>query len=123
MLGTADLMAQLGDLAYLEKLPALYEECRESGTGEYRDELDIIQKAPTFYDFAEKRLQTTLDSTHRFMELHFEYRWGQRRNIYQEIIDSQKDYLIKVLNIPDTDPRGHLKLWRVPESLFWNTGQ
>jgi hypothetical protein len=118
MLGTADLLAQLGDPAYLEKLPALYKECQEAGTNEYRDELDIIQKAPAFYDIAEKRLQTTLDSTYRFMTSHFEHRWGQRRNIYQEIIDSQKDYLIKVLRIPDSDPRDHLKLWRMPNNFF-----
>ena len=118
MLGTADLLAQLGNLTYLEKLPALYKECEEAGTGEYTGELDIIQKAPAFYDVAEKRLRTVLDSTHRFMELHFEHRWGQRRNIYQEIIDSQKKFLIKVLKIPDSDPRDHLKLWRMPENLF-----
>jgi hypothetical protein len=118
MLGTADLLAQLGDPAYLEKLPALYKECKEAGTNEYRDELDIIQKAPAFYDIAEKRLQTTLGSTYRFMTSHFEHRWGQRRNIYQDIIDSQKDYFIKVLRIPDSDPRDHLKLWRMPENLF-----
>ena len=115
MLATADLLAQLGDPAYLEKLPALYEECREAGTGEYRDELDIIRKAPAFYDVVEKRLRTVLDSTYRFMELHFENRWGQRRNVYQEIIDNQKNYLIKLLNAPDSDPRDHLKWWRMPE--------
>jgi hypothetical protein len=118
MLGTADLLAQLGDPAYLEKLPALYKECEEAGTGEYTGELDIIQKAPAFYDIAEKRLPTVLDSVCRFMESHFEHRWGQRRNIYQAIIDSQKDYLIKVLKIPDADPRDHLKLWRMPEFFF-----
>ena len=118
MLGTADLLAQLGDIAYLEKLPALYEECREAGTGEYRDELDIIRKAPAFYEVAEKRLQTSLDSTYRFMELHFEHRWGQRRNVYQEIIDSQKDFLINILNKPNSNPRDLLNRWRPPENLL-----
>lgn len=119
MLATADLLAQLGDPAYLEKLPALYKECEEAGTGEeYTGELDIIRKAPAFYDFAENRTRTVLDSVYRFMESHFEHRWGQRRNIYQEIIDSQKDYLIKVLKIPDSDPLDHLKLWRMPEFFF-----
>ena len=118
MLGTGDLLAQLGDPAYLEKLPLLYKEFEEAGLDEYKDELDIIQKAPAFYDVAEKRLRTSLDSTYRLMELHFEHRWGQRRNVYQEIIDSHKHYLIEVLNIPDSDPRDHLKLWRMPENLF-----
>ncbi len=118
MLGTADLLAQLGDIAYLEKIPALYEECREADTGEFRDELDIIRNAPAFYDVAEKRLLTSLDSTCRFMELHFEHRWGQRRNVYQEIIDSQKDFLINIINKPNTDPRDFLNRWRPPENLL-----
>ena len=118
MLGTADLLAQLGDLAYLEKLPALYEEGREAGTGESRDELDIIRNAPAFYDFAEKRLRAVLDSVYRFMELHFEHRWGQRRNVYQDIIDSQKSFLIDIINIPNSDPRDFLNRWRPPDYLL-----
>ena len=50
MLGAADLMAQLADPRYLEKLQFLYREFRESGMGNYESELDIFQNAVFFYD-------------------------------------------------------------------------
>ena len=116
MLATADLLSQLADRAYLEKLPLLYQECQEAGIGDYRDELDLIQKAVAFYDVAQQRLQTVLASAGQLMQLHFQHRWDVHANVYQHIIDSQKDFLISVLNIPDADPRDHLKRWRTHEN-------
>lgn len=116
MLATADLMSQLADRAYLEKLPLLYRECKEAGSDQYRDELDLIKKAVAFYEVARQRLQTVLDSADRFMQLHFQKRWGVPENIYQRVMDSQKDFLINILNIPDSDPRDHLKRWRTVEN-------
>jgi hypothetical protein len=116
MLAAADLLSQLADRAYLEKLPLLYKECKEAGIGDYRDELDLIQKAVAFYDIAKLRLQTALDSAGGFLQQHFQLRWGEPENVYQRVIDSQKDYLINILNIPDSDPREHLKRWRTHEN-------
>ena len=41
MLGTADLMAQLAERRYLEKLLYLYHEYKEAGIGDYENEVDI----------------------------------------------------------------------------------
>jgi hypothetical protein len=116
MLATADLLSQLADRAYLEKLPLLYKECEEAGSNEYKDELDLIRKAVTFYDVAAQRLQTVLASADRFIRQHFQQRLGVAENVYQNVIDSQKDFLISILNIPDSDPREHLKRWRTHEN-------
>ena len=105
MLGAADLMAQLADPMYLEKLQFLYREFRESGMGNYESELDILQKAVVFYDIFDHRIQTKLGAVDRFMGLHFHSRWGMRGNLYQEMIIRQKNYLLKTLKIPGFDPR------------------
>ena len=105
MLGAADLMAQLADPMYLEKLQFLYREFRESGMGNYESELDILQKAVVFYDIFDHRIQTKLGAVDRFMGLHFHSRWGMRGNLYQEMIIRQKNYLLKILKIPGFDPR------------------
>ena len=105
MLGAADLMAQLADPMYLEKLQFLYREFRESGMGNYESELDILQKAVFFYDIFDYRIQTKLGAVDRFMGLHFHSRWGMRGNLYQEMIIRQKNYLLKTLKIPGFDHR------------------
>ena len=109
LLGTADLMAQLAEQTYLEKLLYLYYECEEAGVGDYESEVDILRKAINFYDLFEARLRTTLDGVNRFMQLHFASRWGIHQDLYLEAINKHKDYLLKILSIPDSDPRDHLK--------------
>ena len=109
LLGTADLTAQLAERAYLEKLLYLYYECKEAGVGDYESELDILHRSVDFYDFFEERLKTTLGGVDRFMQLHFASRWGVNKNLYHEAIHKQKDYLVKILNIPGADPRDRLK--------------
>jgi hypothetical protein len=109
MLGAADLMAQLAERGYLEKLLYLYYECREAGVGDYESEVDILRKAVDFYDVFEARLKTNLGGVDRFMQLHFASRWGINKNLYREAINKQKDYLLKILKIPDADPRDYLK--------------
>ena len=109
MLGTADLCAQLAERTYLEKLLYLYYECKEAGVDDYESELDILHKAVYFYDFFEERLKTVLGGVNRFMKLHFASRLGIHKNLYHSAIYNQKDYLVKILNIPDADPRDYLK--------------
>jgi len=109
ILGAADLMSQLAEETYLEKLLYLYYECKEAGLGDYKSEVDILQKSVNFYDVFEARLRTDLGGVDRFMRLHFESRWGVNQNLYHEAIDKHKNYLLTILRIPDADPRDHLK--------------
>jgi hypothetical protein len=125
LLGTADLMAQLAERRYLEKLLYLYYECKEAGVGDYESEVDILRKAVHFYDFFEVRLKTTLDGVDRFMQPHFAIRWGIDKNIYHEVINKQKDYLLQVLEIPCSDPRKYLRrggiVKKIHDNLHENT--
>jgi hypothetical protein len=109
MLGAADLMSQLAEQTYLEKLLYLYYECKEAGVGDYQSEVDILRKAVDFYDVFEARLKTDLGGVDRFMQLHFEAKWGINQNLYREAINNHKNYLLTILNIPHADPRDYLK--------------
>jgi hypothetical protein len=109
MLGAADLLAQLAEREYLEKLLYLYYECKEAGVGDYESELDILRKAVGFYEFFETRLKTTLGGVDGFVQLHFASRWGIDKNLYHEVINRQKNYLLKILKIPHADPRDYLR--------------
>ncbi|MBW1887684.1 MAG: hypothetical protein JRI52_04945 [Deltaproteobacteria bacterium] len=109
MLGTADLLAQMADRTYLEKLLFLYHEFKEAKVGGYEGEVDLLRKTVGFYDFISQRLQKTLDATDRFMTSHFASRWDIQTNLYHEAIEKQKNYLHQILGIPDSDPRDSLK--------------
>ncbi|MFO7646442.1 MAG: hypothetical protein R6W95_18825 [Desulfosarcina sp.] len=48
ILGSADVVAQMADRAYLEKLLLLYREFREGRVPGYDSELELLEKTPTF---------------------------------------------------------------------------
>jgi hypothetical protein len=117
MLGTADLLAQLADRLYLEKLLFLYYEYKEGEVGEYKSELDVLKNAVGFYDLFEERLMTKLDATDRFMRLHFASRFNVQKDLYHDEIEKQKKYLLKILKIPDADPRDFLRRGDIVEKV------
>jgi hypothetical protein len=109
MLGSADMLAQMADRIYLEKLLFLYSEFKEAGIGDYESQVDLLQKTLAFYDFIAQRLKTTLDATDRFVSSHFASRWGTHANLYHVAIAKQRNYLEQILEIQDSDPRAHLR--------------
>jgi hypothetical protein len=109
MLAAADLLAQMADRTYLEKLLFLYHEFREAGVGDYESEVDLLRKTVGFYDLIARRLETMLDSVDRFIIPHLAARWDIHVNLYQEAIENQKTYLRHILDMQDADPRGYLR--------------
>lgn len=109
MLGTADLLAQMADRSYLEKLLFLYREFKEADIGGYESELDLLRKTIGFYDFIAERLETTLKATNRFMTSHFASRWNIQTDLYHEAIENQKNRLKQILKMSASDYRSHLK--------------
>lgn len=109
MLGSADILAQMADRIYLEKLMFLYHEFKEAGIADYKSDVDLLRKTLAFYDFIARRLKTTLDAIDRFMSSHFALRWGIKENLYHVAIEKQKKHLHKIMEIPNSDPRNHLK--------------
>ena len=123
ILGAADLLAQMADRTYLEKLLFLYHEFREARVGGYEGEVDLLRKTLKFYNFIDQRLETMLDGTDRFMSSHFSSRWGIHENLYREAIERQKNYLQQILELPDPNPRDHLKRFGIVDKVRKKYGE
>jgi len=84
MLGTADLLGQMADRTYLEKLPFLYQEFKEGGVPGYADEHDLLKKTSSFWEFTQKRFAGDLGGMDRLMREHFRVRWGIDQDLERE---------------------------------------
>jgi len=109
MLAVADLVAQLSEPTYLEKLPLLQAEDAASSAPQYAGETDVIRKAVDFYPVAERRLARAVPDWERLMQAHFAARWGISENLYREAIARQKQWLESNLAKPGGDTRRHLR--------------
>ena len=125
MLGTADLIAQMADRTYLEKLLFLYHEFREAEMGNSENEVDFLHQTLNFFEISDKRFKETLDNTSRFMAAHFEARWDINENLYTISVKNQRNYLEKILAGKDTSLYQELKRDNIVQEVrkkFGNTG-
>ena len=97
ILGTADLIAQMADRTYLEKLLFLYHEFREAEMGNFKNEVDFLHQTLNFFKISEKRFKETLENTTRYMVPHFKARWDIEENLYILSLDNQRIFLEKIL--------------------------
>jgi hypothetical protein len=109
ILGTADLIGQMADLNYLEKLPFLFEEFQEGGISDYKTELDLLKKTPDFWEFTKKRFATELGNMDRYLRDHFKVRWGIDKDLDREAIEKNISHLQQILKNHLTDYRKHLR--------------
>ncbi len=108
ILGTADLIGQLADRAYLERLPFLYEEFKEGHVPGFEDELDFLKKTPGFWEFIKKRLVTELGQVDRYLRDHFRVRWGLDGDLDREAAERNLKYLKFILEHHESDYRKYL---------------
>jgi len=111
ILGTADLMGQMADRVYLEKLLFLYYEFREAGIAGYNTEFDIIQKTVDFYNITKERFSKELLNIHKYARYHFLKRYGVDKNLYIDSINNNIAYVNKIIKDDSTNFR--TKLHRV----------
>ena len=109
ILGTADLLGQMSDRAYLEKLLFLYYEFREAGIDGFNTEFDILKKTLQFYDATKMRLDSELGKSYDFARFHFHKRFGITANLYMEAIDKQMTYLKNIIEDDSMNFRHKLK--------------
>ena len=93
MLGTADLLGQMADRCYLEKLTYLFNEFCEGRVGGFRDDLDLLERTPAFYEFTLRRFAGELGGVYQHMRSHFRARWDIDRDLYLELIAEKIDFL------------------------------
>jgi hypothetical protein len=109
ILGTADLLGQMSDRCYLEKLLFLYSEFREAGIPGYETEYDIIRKTADFYAGTTNRLNKDLLGVSVYAKAYFYGRYGVDRNLYIEAIERHMNYIQKIINDSTTNFRTKLK--------------
>ncbi|MBN1412863.1 MAG: hypothetical protein JW969_18625 [Spirochaetales bacterium] len=114
ILGTADLLGQMADRTYLEKLLFLYYEFREAEIPGYHTEFDILRKTVDFYEITKKKFTTDFMGVYIFDRYHFQKRYNIDRNLYLEAIDRHIAYLHKIIADSSTNFRHKLKRgnWR-----------
>lgn len=97
ILGAADLLGQMADEVYVEKLVNLYKEFVEGGVNDFTSEYDLLRKTTGFYKFMRFRLEHHLGGVHSRMEAHFSRRHGIERDIYQEAISANLSHLEDII--------------------------
>ena len=125
ILATADLIAQMADRTYLEKLLFLYHEFREAEMGNFKNEVDFLHQTLNFFELSDKRFKETLDNASRFMLPHFKARWGINENLYILSLENQRKFLEKILADTNISIYQELKRSSIVQKVrqkFGNTG-
>lgn len=121
IIGTADLLAQMADRYYCEKLLLLCQEFEEAGMPDYSSEFDLLKNTEGFYkNVVKKRLQDGFSNVSRHMIHHFTHRWKVEKDLYAEAIEKNIDYLRGVLkNSEDrtSSYRKELRRGRITDEL------
>jgi hypothetical protein len=87
VVGTADLVAQMADQNYQEKLPLLFMEFQEAGMEGFETPLELFKKTEGFYrSVARKRMKNELEGVSAAALYHFRERWNIDRDLYDESI-------------------------------------
>lgn len=109
LLATADLMGQMADRVYLEKLIFLYRELKEAGIGDYKSEFDIIRKTISFYQFVMERLNGPCFRVYKLAQSHFRERFSIDSNLYMDSIRRHIAYLYWICDDNSVNFRHKLK--------------
>lgn len=117
ILGAADLLGQMGDRYYVEKLLFLYHEFEEANIPGYKDEFDLLKKTIKFNDFVKKRMKKEYGSVDKHMKAHFKVRWKQNKDFYKEAIKTHIKYLEDLINEHPDNYRDYLRRGGLVEKL------
>ena len=118
LLGCADLIGQMADRIYLEKLFYLFKEFEEGQVTAYSDEMDLLQKTLAFFPLVQKRVKEQLGGYDRLAKPHFNRRWGVSVNLYQVAIERQHHYLEEILAKPGKDISKHLRRKKIVHKIL-----
>jgi hypothetical protein len=108
ILATADLLSQMADRTYLEKLLFLYYEFKEAGISGYNTEYDIIRNTINFYQNTKTRFKNELLSIYQYVQYHFKERFKIDKNLYIDAINKHIAYINKIMKDESTNFRHKL---------------
>ncbi len=110
IVGSADIVGQMSDRTYLEKLLFLFLEFREANVGNYASLHDLLSQTKFFYENTrEKKLEGSFDGIYKNLSLHFKETVRIGKNYYIESIEKNIDYLSKVIALDETEYLSMLK--------------
>ena len=84
LVATADIVGQMADRKYLEKLLFLYQEFKEAGFGTYQNMFDLLRQTHRFYEMTREKLDGVLGGIYVNLAFHFEEALGVEKNFYME---------------------------------------
>jgi hypothetical protein len=108
LLGAADLLGQMSDRTYLERLPFLYREFKEGGVPGFADEMDLLRKTPGFWELTQRKFAQEFSQVDRYSRDHFRVRWGIDKDLDREAIERNMKYLTHIIEHYGKDYRKHL---------------
>jgi hypothetical protein len=98
VVGSADILAQMADRYYLEQLPLLYYEQEEGGVNTHNSAIELMEHTANFYhNVVMKRMLANFACTSQAMKSHFRERYGIDRDLYQENITKNIEYLDTII--------------------------
>ena len=114
---TADLIGQMANREYIERVLLLYFEFEEAHMGGFADIHDLLEKTTAFYRKTKARLDQDLNGLSVCLARHFDAQQGKDRNFYHESIDRNLEYLDRVVKIEREHRLERLKRGGVVENL------
>ncbi|MBN2532239.1 MAG: HD domain-containing protein [Spirochaetales bacterium] len=108
ILGTADLMGQMSDRTYLEKLLFLYYEFKEAEIEGYETEFDVIKKTIDFYEMTKEKFKKPLMKMNTYVLYHFNKRYDIHHDLYGETIERHINYIKRIISDSSTNFRRKL---------------
>ena len=109
IIGTADLVGQMADRVYLEKLLFLFYEFQEGMPREFESELDILKRTLGFYAYSKQRLKEELGGMGRYFRWHFKECWNLDCDLYDAAVKNNISYLKLLIDKHQQDYRSYLK--------------
>ncbi len=103
IVGTADLVGQMADRNYLEKLVFLFQEFKEANMGNYASVHDMMRKTEEFHAKIRKKLDEEFSGLYRHLTDHFMATLGEARNLYMDAISKNMGYLAKVTAMDESE--------------------
>lgn len=109
IVGTADLVGQMADRTYLEKLLFLFLEFREAHFGNYRSTYDMLRQTQNFYENARQKLDGPFGGLYRKLASHFREMHGVEEDCYLISIEKNIAYLADVTALGEANYLSMLK--------------
>ncbi|MBN2363464.1 HD domain-containing protein [candidate division WOR-3 bacterium] len=118
IVGTSDLVAQIADRFYLEKLLFLFREFSEAGIPGFPSEIDLLKNTETFYkDVSKNKIYGEYQGVFDLVEGHFESNFGIKINPYKKYMEKNLKYLGNILTNCESDYRSLLRRGGIVEML------